>query len=228
VALYGNLRHRDYPYRKLAPSLLLIGCGLVVVNLMEVDWSGTGEHSLASQLLGVGCALLALALWTWYAVANSTFLKAHPGITSAEWSSLMGIVALALSAVGALSLLGRDVTEAGANPWRLVAGSLVLGLVVSWGGTLLWNRASTLLPVSIAGQLVVTQAIAGLSYVYLAKAEVPPLLELMGIALVVTGVLIAVRRRQPPAPLAAAAVPDVPAVPATADGLPNRTGPGAG
>src|SRR5690349_2474613 len=49
VALYGNMRHRDYPYRRLAPSLLLIGCGLVAVNLMEVDWSGTGGHSLAGQ-----------------------------------------------------------------------------------------------------------------------------------------------------------------------------------
>jgi drug/metabolite transporter (DMT)-like permease len=190
---------------------------------MEVDWSGAGEHSLTSQLLGVGCALLALALWTWYGVANSTFLKANPGITSAEWSTLMGVATLALSAVGALSLLGRDVAEAGANPWRLVVGSLVLGLVVSWSGTLLWNRASSLLPVSIAGQLIVLQAISGLSYVYLAKGRVPPLLELAGIALVVAGVLIALRRR-PVAPAVLAA----PVVPATTDGLTNRTTPGGG
>lgn len=215
VALYGNLRHRDYPYRKLAPSLLLIGCGLVMVNLMEVDWSGAGEHSLAGQLLGVGCAMLALALWTWYAVANSTFLKAHPGITSAEWSTLMGVVALALSAVGALSLLGHHVAENGANPGRLVVGSLVLGLVVSWGGTLLWNRASTLLPVSTAGQLIVFEAIFGLIYVYVAKSRVPPLLELAGIGLVLAGVLIALRSSRTAAP----------AVPVAVDGL---TTPGAG
>jgi drug/metabolite transporter (DMT)-like permease len=217
VALYGNLRHRDYPYRRLAPSLLLIGCGLVVVNLMEVDWSGAGGRSLASQLLGVGCAVLALSLWTWYGVANSTFLKANPAITSAEWSTLMGVVVLALSAVGALSLLGRDVADAGADPWRLVMGSLVLGLVVSWSGTLLWNRASTLLPVSIAGQLIVFQAIFGLTYVYLAKSEVPPLLELAGIGLVMAGVLIALRRR-----------PAAPVVAVTADTVPNRIASGTG
>jgi len=218
VALYGNLRHRDYPYRKLAPSLLLIGCGLVMVNLMEVDWSGAGKHTLGGQLLGVGCALLALALWTWYAVANSTFLKANPGITPAEWSTLMGVAALALSAVGALSLFGRHVAEAGANPWRLVVGSLVLGLVVSWGGTLLWNRASTLLPVSIAGQLIVFEAVFGLCYVYLAKFRVPPLLELAGIGLVLAGVWIALRGSRREAP----------AVPVIADGLASGAAPGAG
>lgn len=218
VALYGNLRHRDYPYRKLAPSLLLIGCGLAVVNLLEVDWSGARGHSLAGQLLGIGCAVLALVMWTWYGVANSTFLKANPGITSAEWSTLMGVATLALSVVGALSLIGRDVAEPGVNPWRLVAGSLVLGLVVSWGGTRLWNRASTLLPVSVAGQLIVIQAISGLGYVYLAKAEVPPLLELLGIGLVVVGVLIALRSTRSAAP----------AVVAAADGLTDRTTSGAG
>lgn len=218
VALYGNLRHRDYPYRRLAPSLLLIGCGLAVVNLIEVDWSGTGEHSLASQLLGIGYAVLALAMWTWYGVANATFVKANPGISSAEWSTLMGMATLALSALGALSLLGRDVAEAGANPWRLVGGSLVLGVVVSWGGTRLWNRASTLLPVSVAGQLIVIQAIAGLSYVYLAKSRVPPLLELLGIGLVVVGVLIALRSSRTAAP----------AVLATADGLTDQTTSGTG
>lgn len=218
VALYGNLRHRDSPFRQLAPSLLIIGVGLVLVNLMEVDWSGTGEHSLPAQLAGVGCGLLALALWTWYSVANSTFLKANPDIAPAEWSTLMGVATLGLSALGALSLIGRHVADPGASPWKLVAGSLVLGLVVSWGGTLLWNRASFLLPVSIAGQLIVFEAIAGLAYVYLAKTRMPPLLELAGIALVLAGVLIALRGTRPP----------VQPLPTTVDGLPTGATPGAG
>lgn len=200
VALYGNLRHRDYPFSQLAPSLLLIGCGLVMVNLMEVDWTGRAERSLTEQLLGVGCAIVALALWTWFGVANSTFLKANPAITSAEWSTLIGVVTLALSAAVTPVLLARsDVAEPGAKLWQLVVGSLVLGLMVSWGGTLLWNRASTLLPVSVAGQLIVFETMSGLSYVYLATSRVPPLLEVVGIVLVVAGVLIALRGTRRPA-----------------------------
>ncbi|GAA1338517.1 DMT family transporter [Saccharothrix algeriensis] len=201
VALYGNLRHRDHPFRRLVPSLLLIGCGLVVVNAVEVDWSGASGRGLAGQLLGVGCAVVALALWTWFGVANATFLKANPAISSAEWSTLVGVATLALSALATPFLLGRDVAGPGARLWWLVLGSLVLGLVVSWGGTLLWNRASTLLPVSVAGQLIVFETLSGLAYVYLATSRVPPWLEVVGIALVVAGVLIALRsaRRADPA-----------------------------
>ncbi|MFI9012082.1 DMT family transporter [Actinosynnema sp. NPDC053489] len=194
VALYGNLRHRDYPFRLLVPSLLLIGCGLVLVNLVEVDWSGAGGRGLVGQLVGIACAVVALASWTWFGVANSTFLKANPSITSAEWSTLVGVVTLVLSLLVTPFLVGGGVAAPGANPWWLLVGSLVLGLVVSWGGTLLWNRASTLLPVSVAGQLIVFETLSGLLYVYLATVRVPPLLEVVGIVLVVAGVLIALRR----------------------------------
>nr|BFE99089.1 hypothetical protein GCM10020241_07650 [Streptoalloteichus tenebrarius] len=146
VALYGNWSHRDVPFRLLALPLVLIACGLVVVNAVEVDWSGVGTRSLPAQLLGVACALAALALWTWFGVANSTFLKANPGISSAEWSTVIGVVTLALSLVVTPVLLsGRGVAAAGSAAdlawWPLVVGSVVLGLLVSWGGTLLWNRA---------------------------------------------------------------------------------------
>ncbi|MCP2259325.1 Permease of the drug/metabolite transporter (DMT) superfamily [Streptoalloteichus tenebrarius] len=199
VALYGNWSHRDVPFRLLALPLVLIACGLVVVNAVEVDWSGVGTRSLPAQLLGVACALAALALWTWFGVANSTFLKANPGISSAEWSTVIGVVTLALSLVVTPVLLsGRGVAAAGSAAdlawWPLVVGSVVLGLLVSWGGTLLWNRASQLLPVSVAGQLIVFETISGLCYVFVATGKTPPWLEIAGIVLVLGGVLVSLRR----------------------------------
>jgi drug/metabolite transporter (DMT)-like permease len=199
VALYGNWRRREYPFRQLAMPIGLIGCGLVVVNVMEVDWSGIGEHSLGSQILGIGCALVALGLWTWYGVANATFLKANPQVSSAEWTTVIGVVTLVLSLVATPMLItgggfAATGTHADTSQWWLVLGSVVLGLVVSWGGTLLWNRASTLLPVSVAGQLIVFETISGLCYVFVATGRIPPWLEVFGIAMVVFGVLNGLRR----------------------------------
>jgi len=200
VTLYANRRHRDYPFRVLVPALLLIGVGLVLVNALEVDWSGLGEHSLGAQLLGIGCAVVSLALWTWFSVANSTFLRANPQISSAEWSTVVGVVTLALSVLLVPVLLaGGGVLAAQAAPprpswWWLAVGSVILGVLVSWCATLLWNRASVLLPMSLAGQLIVFETLSGLGYVFTATGRVPPLLELAGVAMVIGGVLTGLRR----------------------------------
>jgi drug/metabolite transporter (DMT)-like permease len=200
VPLYANRRHRDYPFRTLVPALLLIGLGLVVVNALEVDWSGLGEHSLGEQLLGIGCAVLSLVLWTWFSVANSTFLKENPQISSTEWSTVIGVVTLVLSAALVPVLLtgnGLFASEAAVprpSLWWLAIGSVVLGILVSWFATLLWNQASVLLPMSLAGQLIVFETLSGLGYVFAVTGRVPPLLEFVGIAMVIGGVLIGLRR----------------------------------
>ena len=208
VTLYANRRHRDYPFRALIPALLLIGFGLVVVNALEVDWSGLGEHSVGDQLVGIGCAVLSLALWTWFSVANSTFLKANPEISPAEWSTVIGVVAFGLSVAlvpvmlangggGVLGgLLAPSTPEAAPRPswWWLVVGAVILGVLVSWFATLLWNRASVMLPMALAGQLIVFETLSGLGYVFAVTGRVPPLPEFAGIAMVIGGVLLGLRR----------------------------------
>jgi drug/metabolite transporter (DMT)-like permease len=199
VTLYANRRHRDYPFRTLVPALLLIGFGLVLVNAMEVDWSGLGKHSLGDQLLGIGCAVVSLALWTWFSVANSTFLRANPQISSAEWSTVVGVVTFPLSVLLVPVLLTGDgvlAAEAAPRPswWWLAVGSVILGVLVSWCATLLWNQASVLLPMSLAGQLIVFETLSGLGYVFAVTGRVPPPLELAGVAMVIGGVLTGLRR----------------------------------
>jgi drug/metabolite transporter (DMT)-like permease len=83
----------------------------------------------------------------------------------------------------------------------LLLGALVLGVLVSWVGTLLWNRASGSVPISISGQLAVVQTIAGLAYGFAWFRRMPPPLELLGIALLIGGVLLAIQRtrKRPPA-----------------------------
>ncbi|MEV7008436.1 DMT family transporter [Streptosporangium sp. NPDC051022] len=201
VALYGNWRQREFPFGRLALPVALIATGLVIVNLTEAGWSGTGDRPLAAQLAGSGCALLALLMWTWYGVANAAFLKTHPDMSSGRWSTLIGVVTLVMALLASpLLLLGSSASPApgaggaGDSVAWLIAGSLVLGVLVSWGGTLLWNRASHQLPVSVSGQLIVFETISGLSYVFLAERRLPPPVEVVGIAVVIVGVLIGIRR----------------------------------
>ena len=71
---------------------------------------------------------------------------------------------------------------------------MALGVLVSWVGTVLWNHASGSVPISIAGQIAVVQTIAGLIYNFILSRQIPPLLELLGIALLIGGVLLAIQR----------------------------------
>lgn len=196
VAVTGNLVRREFPFARLLLPLGLITVGLVLVNLVEVDRDEVfGGRSGLSWVVGVASALTALALWTAYAVANSTFLRRHPEISSSTWSTLMGAGTLVLSLLALpVAAVAGGVRVQGDSVLPLVLGSLVLGVVVSWVGTVLWNRSSGTVPISIAGQLVVIQVIAGLLYVFSWEGRLPPLLELAGIAVLVAGVLLAIHR----------------------------------
>jgi drug/metabolite transporter (DMT)-like permease len=214
VALYGNWRRREFPFSRLALPLGLIVTGLVVVNAVEVDWSGVGQGGLTAQVGGILCALTAVGLWTWYGVSNATFLKAHPEVSPGQWTTAIGVMTFVMALVASPALLvGLPYQSSpapgglGASVWWLVAGSLLLGVVVSWGGTLLWNRASHLLPVSVAGQLIVFETLSGLSYVFLATWRLPPPLEVGGVVIVITGVLIGIRRSMRSGPVAPAMAP---------------------
>jgi|SRR5215475_5127750 len=204
VALTGNWVRKEFPFSRLLTPLGLITIGLVLVNLVERDWgSAFSGRSGVNWVIGIASALAALGLWTSYAVANANFLRRHPEISSANWSTVMGVGTLVLSSVALpiAAVSGGVNIDGGGAILPLLIGSLVLGVLVSWVGTVLWNRSSGSVPISIAGQLVVIQVIAGLAYVFIWYGRVPPLLELVGILLIIGGVLLAIQRtrRTPPA-----------------------------
>ena len=62
-------------------------------------------------------------------------------------------------------------------------------------GALCWNIASQKLPTVILGPLIVFETLARLLYTFLMRQSVPPLLTACGIALLVVGVVIAVRAK---------------------------------
>ncbi len=203
VAIAGNIVEREFPWRRLAFPVTLILLGLLAINLTGVG-SGVGAHARAGEdrFFGILCALGTVGLWTFYGVANARFLRNNPSVSGPAWSTMVGVATLVLVAlaVPVVALLDPGAVGFQQLPhpsprlaWFLAA-SAFLGVVVSWGGTLLWNGASARLPTSLAGQLVVSEVLAGLFYVFVAEARFPSAFEFAGIFAVVAGVLVGVRR----------------------------------
>lgn len=197
IALTGNWIQKEFSFSRLLVPLSFIIVGLILVNIVE--WRGddtVSGHSAVDVVIGIVSALMALTLWTAYAVANARFLRNHPEISSSTWSSLMGIGALTLSLLALPIAMGSGAVHLDETSplLPLLLGALVMGVLVSWVGTLLWNRASESVPIAIAGQIAVVQTIAGLAYGFAWCQHMPPLLELLGIMLLIGGVLLAIKR----------------------------------
>ena len=70
---------------------------------------------------------------------------------------------------------------------------LAIGLFASWLGTLCWNEASQRLPPTLSGQLIVFETLAALSYAFVLRKSWPQVETLVGVALLIAGVVWAVR-----------------------------------
>jgi drug/metabolite transporter (DMT)-like permease len=174
--------------------------------------NATAQADAKSPRHAVGAllALAALACWTWYPIRNARWLRAHTGSSPGTWATAQGLMTLPLATVGALLLLawyglGADGHRSGAagytwplgpEPERFIGMMLVLGLTASWLGTLLWNRASRMLPTSLAGQLIVFETLSALAYAYSWRGELPTATALVGIAILIAGVVLGVRAFQ--------------------------------
>lgn len=210
IAISANLRngHRDghLPWRKLAPSLLLIALGIACVNQVELqalrDDPQADPWRYASGAL---LALIAVACWTWYPLRNADWLRAHPDRSPRAWATAQGVAILPLALVGyallwgVMKLRGADFPmPLGPRPEFFIALMVAIGLFASWLGTLCWNQASQRLPTALVGQLIVFETLAALAYAFMLRGQMPRPLTLLGIALLIGGVLWAVRVKPEP------------------------------
>lgn len=190
-------------WRRLMLPLVLIGGGLLVVQLGPKPGEEGPAGSAVDHLVGLGLAVVALVCWTWYPIRNSRWLKARPPGLSRAWATAQGLTTLPLALLTGLAYLGWEALTGGREggfmlplgprPMLFVGLMMVTGLAASWLGTLLWNKASHLLPAALLGQLIVFETLAALLYAFLWQARLPFAQELVGIALLVGGVLIGVR-----------------------------------
>lgn len=183
VTLVGSRDHGAVPLRRLLPSLLLSGAGLACI----------GREALAAAeggLVGLLCALGALASWTIFAVHNSRCLARLRGVSPHEWSLLVGVVTGALSlalAVPAFVLAPGDHAVAEWLRFGAVVGAVAL--LCSVVGNALWNHASRALPLSLMGQMIVFETIFAALYGFLWEARWPSAWEAAALGLLVAGVV---------------------------------------
>lgn len=205
IAVTANLLDRRrgggedaVPWRRLALPLVLILAGLWAMHAGAVEGTAGADY-----LLGLLLALSALACWTWYPIRNSRWLRAHgPGLSRA-WATAQGLATLPVALAAALAYAAWDAFTAtagtrfawplGPQPALFVGFSALLGLAASWLGTILWNRASHLLPAALVGQLIVFETLAALLYAFIWYQRWPSGAEAAGIALLVAGVISGVR-----------------------------------
>ena len=203
VTLVGAHSRRGGPgegvqLRQLAAPLALIVAGGICINVsVFTDGQGVG---LGKQVVGLLGALLALAMWTAYAVWNARRLAATPKFTSHEWSLLTGLATglLSLLLVVPAFMMGGEAHAAADWRWFwMVSFAVAIGASVIGNG--LWNSASRLLPLSLSGQLIVFETLFALLYGFLHEGRWPRGLETAAIVLMLVGVLWSVRLHRPAA-----------------------------
>jgi len=189
-------------WKRLAPSLLIILAGLMLVNASELAHLDS-KRSTADYALGCFIALGALAAWTWYPIMNARHLKQNPQIRSSTWATAQGLATLPLALIGFTGYglyagLGASTYDfpLGARPWQFIGLMLTLGLCASWIGTMLWNKASQRLPTSLAGQLIVFETLSALLYAFIWRGAAPSAAVTAGIALLCAGVTLGMRAFQ--------------------------------
>ena len=217
IAVVSNLRlsstaggrERRLPWLRMLPSLLLIAAGIGCVNQVEIAaLRADPQADLARYAVGALLALAAVACWTWYPIRNADWLRAHAERSPRAWATAQGVATLPLAVLGFALFWAWSATSGtpfampfGPTPALFVGLMFAIGLFASWLGTLCWNEASQRLPTSLAGQLIVFETLAALAYAYILRGQAPGPLTLLGVALLVAGVVWALRVR--PEPLAA-------------------------
>ena len=197
VSISGNIRNRDLPARTLALPLAGVFAGLLLINLSRSQIPGA---AVMLSVLGIGCLVLPVVMWTWYAVANAAFLKRRPDVSGTEWASVVGVATFALTLLLLLcgwasgSVEDSTMRLRAAGQWTaFLIWSAVLGAGASWGAAALFNMASARLPVALTGQLIVFETVFGAVYVFLAQGRPPSAFELAGFTLAILGIWLSIR-----------------------------------
>lgn len=201
--LFNHQRDGRLPWGQLLPPLLVMLAGIACVNQAELaSLAQQPGRDMARYASGALMALLAVACWTWYPIRNGNWLRAHPQRKPRAWATAQGLATLPLAVLGYALFWAWQHYQApafamplGPRPQTFMLMMLAVAVLASWLGTLCWNEASQRLPTSLAGQLIVFETLAALTFAYLLRGQWPDGLTLLGIGLLLAGVLRAMRIR---------------------------------
>jgi drug/metabolite transporter (DMT)-like permease len=187
ITIIGSRDQGAVPFEKLLPSLLLCVAGAVCIG-----WQALATPVSAAsgkQLIGLICAVGALASWTAFAVGNARCLT-RLQVSSHDWNLLIGIVTGAQSILLLPFALTFGTAHHSASEWmRFGAVSIGVAVAASMFGNVLWNRMSRLLPLTLVGQMILFETLSALIYGLLWEYRLPTLLEVAALTFVVASVI---------------------------------------
>ncbi|WP_297803920.1 DMT family transporter [uncultured Brevundimonas sp.] len=200
VALWGLRDKNSPPLIKVGPPIAVASGAIVLIGFVSITCGHVADDaSGVSVAIGLFAALVALVLWTAYAVGNSRWMVKMDNVSSHDWSLLTGVVTggLALLLVPVAALTMGDLPT---SFWpRFLAVSFGIAVLASVVGNAFWNRASRLLPLTMLGQMIVFETLFAFLYGFIWEKRGPTVLEIIAIILMVVSVIWCVRAHRPAA-----------------------------
>lgn len=198
MMIYANFKNKEFSYQKLLLPIILILTGIIALKYFQYAHTPS-EKNISDLIIGSLWALVALAIWTWFGVANAHYLKTHFHISGYSWTLAIGICCL-LQVIILFPLVFYFNKTAVLNTWhdshlfyQFIVGGIVLGVIVSWLATVWWNKISRHLPTTLAAQLLVFETISSLTYGYIVDRTVPKPIILLCVAVVLCGIVLGIR-----------------------------------
>jgi len=205
LGIAGNIRQKTVPWR-----VLVVPLGLAAVGLALIDHHPASDPAIRSVPIGVTLALTAVGCWTWFGLVNQSALARRPHIHAGIWTAMITLGAslgmLCFTPFGwyfglfNLPQLGLAWEQAA----PLYIWGMILALSASLGAAWAWTIAARRLPVALAAQLIVMEAVFGTVVGLMVHRRWPSATELAGMTVLIVGVIAGIRafdsRRQVTSP----------------------------
>ncbi|WP_416424312.1 DMT family transporter [Pseudomonas sp. App30] len=194
LAISGNLGGGTL-WRYLYLPFGMAATGLILVNVQTLTLP---VHTpISTLLLGVAASISAVALWTWFGLANQKALARRPSMDAWVWTALMmigGSVQTLVAIPLGMQLGVFTIGEAGLHldintATHLLLPAAMLAVVASILGAGAWTIASQRLPITLASQLLSMEMVFATCLGLAFHHRYPTVPEAIGIGLIVLGVV---------------------------------------
>lgn len=196
ISIIGSRDHGAVSLKRLWPSLFFGAIGIFGISWQSLS-EGSGSVDL-TKIIGLFCAIGALASWTAFAVGNARWLTRLHDVTADEWNLMTGVVTGGLALVVALPAFAFTSNLHSTADWlQFTSVAVGLGISASIFGNALWNRMSRLLPLTMVGQMILFETLFALLYGFVWEQRGPTAIEAAAIISVVVSVLLCMRAHRP-------------------------------
>lgn len=170
-----------------------LGLGLILVGLAVLQLAPVLQgEAVKFSWLGMAPLAACLALWTWFGIKNTDFVRKYPE-AKVSLTNLMGISSFLILAVLGVFMVDIPALFRHEHFAAFMFWSAVIGFGSSWAANILWNICSENCPPTISGPLVVAETSFGVIYTFMFQSRWPEAHEAAALLLFAVGVIVALR-----------------------------------